>query len=393
MAKQTTDTTNTVEACARKLRKRFAEAGFAPIEPPILQPADTFIDMSGENIRRRLFMVQGNGHEELCLRPDLTIPVARIHLETNANKAALYCYAGPSFRRAIDETAHGPLGEFYQAGIEAFGFSDVRTDMKIVSMAISAIKTEGLENLQLNLGDPNLFRLLIDALDVPDFWRTRLLRHFWRRDLSTDTDGGLEHALTQMPDLDSNRDALATALGALDQEAGAELVEDVLALAGFEPVGGRTAEEIAARFMERAAMNAAPLADETIATIRTYLEIEGDPKRALSDLRTLFGNLNTDVSSYLNRLEEQIVSAQTALRDADGDQNAVRFDTKFGRNLEYYSGFIFEISDKDHPELRQIAGGGRYDRLMTGLGSPREIPATGCAIYVDRLLAATGAQS
>ena len=151
--------------------------------------------------------------------------------------------------------------------------------------------------------------------------------------------------------------------------------------------------EVSARFNNVSGISRG--SDVRIAGVKAGIvkSIEGDPKRALSDLRTLFGNLNTDVSSYLNRLEEQIVSAQTALRDADGDQNAVRFDTKFGRNLEYYSGFIFEISDKDHPELRQIAGGGRYDRLMTGLGSPREIPATGCAIYVDRLLAATGAQS
>ncbi|MBZ0216878.1 MAG: ATP phosphoribosyltransferase regulatory subunit, partial [Fimbriimonadaceae bacterium] len=267
MTRQTMNLQDSVEARARKLRDRFAAEGFTPIEPPILQPADTFIDMSGENIRRRLFMVQGNGREELCLRPDLTIPVARIHLETNAGKAARYCYAGPSFRRAIDETAQGHLGEFYQAGIEAFGFSDAETDMKILSLAIGAIKSEGLDNLHLNLGDPNLFQVLIDALDVPGFWRTRLLRHFWRRDLSTDLHGGLEQALTQTPDTDNARDALATALGALDQDAGAELVEDVLALAGIEPVGGRSAEEIAIRFMERAAMNAAPLPDTIIATI------------------------------------------------------------------------------------------------------------------------------
>ncbi|MBZ0215470.1 MAG: ATP phosphoribosyltransferase regulatory subunit [Fimbriimonadaceae bacterium] len=88
-----------------------------------------------------------------------------------------------------------------------------------------------------------------------------------------------------------------------------------------------------------------------------------------------------------------MLSAESALRAADGEKSAVRFDTKFGRNLEYYSGFIFEISDGNHPDLRQIAGGGRYDRLMTGLGSQKEIPATGCAIYVDRLMTAAGPAS
>ena len=385
MAAQKTPQKQSLEARARGLRDRFAEAGYSPIEPPILQPADAFIDMSGENMRRRLFMVTGSDGEELCLRPELTIPVARMHLQVSPGEAARYCYCGPSFRRAIDQTSDGQLGEFYQAGFEAFGQADAETDMAVLRLAIDSVKAEGLDGLQLRLGDPGLFRALIGALDVPEFWRARLLRHFWRRDLSD----GLEKALALDPNMASGREALATALSALDQDAGAELVGEVLALAGIEPVGGRSAEEIAARFMERAAMNATPLPDNVIEIIRAYLEIEGEPDQTLVTTRKLLANSGLNLDTYLDRLEEQILSAQTSLKDANDGSNTVRFDTKFGRNLEYYSGFVFEISDLRHPELRQIAGGGRYDRLMTGLGAETEIPATGCAIYVDRLIAAT----
>ena len=385
MAKSPVKPGKSVEARARQLRDRFAESGFTSIEPPILQPADAFIDLSGENIRRRLFVVQGTAGEELCLRPDLTIPVARIHLQTRPGQAARYCYSGPSFRRAINGDPDNPGGEFYQAGIEAFGHSETETDMEVLDLAISSLKNEGLDRLHLQLGDPGLFRAVIENLDIPEFWRARLLRHFWRHDLSE----GLEAALTQSPQVSDGREALAAALSALDRKAGSQLVGEVLALAGIEPVGGRKAEEIASRFMERAAMNAAPLPDSAIDIVRSYLRIEGAPHEAFAAIRTLIDKAKLDLGSHLARLEEQIKAAEAAMRDAGNDPESVRFDTKFGRNLEYYSGFVFEISDPRRPELRQIAGGGRYDRLMTGLGAKQAIAATGCAIYVDRLIAAT----
>ncbi len=385
-----------IAALARNLRDRFAEAGFTPVEPPILQPADAFIDMSGENIRRRLFVVQGAQGEELCLRPDLTIPVARIHLETTPDKTARYCYAGPSFRRVIDDEAGATFGEFYQAGFEAFGFAGAETDMEILRFAIDAVKSAGLKNLRLCLGDPDLFRALLEALEIPDFWRNRLLRHFWRKDLSDGLEqalAGSKNSIDGSPEAEAGHEAMGKALSILDQEAGAALVREVLALGGIEPVGGRSAEEIAERFMERAAMNAAPLSDRVVGVIRAFLEIDGEPEEAFAALRALFAKSHVDLEGYLTRLEAQTLSAQKAIRETDGDTGIVEFDTKFGRNLEYYSGFVFEISDPSHPELRQIAGGGRYDRLMTGLGSKKEIPATGCAIYVDRLIAATGSGS
>ena len=53
----------------------FEREGYARIEPPVLQPADVFIDLSGEDIRRRMFVTQDAAGAELCLRPEYTIPV------------------------------------------------------------------------------------------------------------------------------------------------------------------------------------------------------------------------------------------------------------------------------------------------------------------------------
>ena len=56
------------------------EAGFERIEPPVLQPASIFLDMSGEAIRGRLYLTSDASGAELCLRPDYTIPVCRAYL-------------------------------------------------------------------------------------------------------------------------------------------------------------------------------------------------------------------------------------------------------------------------------------------------------------------------
>jgi ATP phosphoribosyltransferase regulatory subunit len=62
----------------------------------------------------------------------------------------------------------------------------------------------------------------------------------------------------------------------------------------------------------------------------------------------------------------------------------VRFVAHFGRSLEYYTGFVFELWTR----AGEVAGGGRYDTLLESLGAPRGTTAIGCAIRTERLLAA-----
>ena len=58
----------------------FQRAGYGMIEPPVLQPAELFLDLSGEEMRRRMFVTLDANGAELCLRPEYTIPVCRTHL-------------------------------------------------------------------------------------------------------------------------------------------------------------------------------------------------------------------------------------------------------------------------------------------------------------------------
>jgi ATP phosphoribosyltransferase regulatory subunit len=297
------------------------------------------------------------------------------------------CYAGPAFRRLREPAAKATQiadGEFHQAGIEVYGGEGAKTDAEVLGLCMEGVHGQGLERLEVRLGHPGLFAKLIEALDLPDGWRRRLRRHFVRQDVIDD--------LRQASDSDAGvaRAALGEALSGLETASAVDLIEEVLALGGIEPVGGRTAEEIAARFMKRAAESAAAPSQETIALLDAYLKVKGPPDAALPKIGDLCAAAGLDAAALLGELRGLCDSAGEVADRLGLGRSAVTFDAEFGRRLEYYTGFVFEIHDPGNTALRQIAGGGRYDRLLGDLGASEPLPAVGCAVYVDRLLAATG---
>src|SRR5271168_5569272 len=98
---------------AQALVGSYVRAGYAQLAPPVLQPAEPFLDLGGEDIRRRMFLTTDPDGLELCLRPDLTIPVSCAYLASPAaGKPAGFCYLGPVFRHR-----EGAAAEFLQVGI------------------------------------------------------------------------------------------------------------------------------------------------------------------------------------------------------------------------------------------------------------------------------------
>src|SRR5580700_1337506 len=81
---------NQTDAMLAVLRGR----GYKRYEPSVLQPAEIFLDRSGEEIRRRTFVLTDPAGQELCLRPDLTIPICRMQLASGALYPARLCYNG-----------------------------------------------------------------------------------------------------------------------------------------------------------------------------------------------------------------------------------------------------------------------------------------------------------
>ena len=352
----------------------LSDAGYARCEPSILQPAAAFFE-SGEDMRGRLYLTQALAGEELCLRPEYTIPVCRHYLDSAlCGQPATFSYCGPVFRLRRD----GP-GEFVQAGIENLGRLDREAaDAEILTLSLEMADLVAPGRFETMIGDAGVFSDLLGSLAIPAQWHRRITR-------------GLGQGKTLADVLDASRtgaidhSGVLAALEGVDRAGARALVEDLLVIAGIKSVGGRTATEIAERFLEQAAVKGGSgIGQEPRAVIERFLQIEGTPDEAMSDLCALADGAKLDLRAALERFEHRI--GFIAARGVD--LSTLRFSARFIRNLDYYTGFVFETRDARRPNDPPLVGGGRYDRLLSVLGARVAVPAVGAALWADPRAAA-----
>ena len=354
------------------LLSSFAQAGYVKAEPAILQPAEPFLDLSGEDIRKSLYLTSDAGGEELCLRPDLTIPVARDYLASErAGQPAGFCYLGPVFRYRA-----GRPSEFLQAGIESFGRQDrAAADAEMLALGLEAAAAFGITDVEIRTGDVALFTALIDALDLYPVWRRRLMKDFNRKiNLAQDIE-----RLTLATGTGHNEyEGVLAALAGSDRKAALALVTDMMSIAGASIVGGRTLDEIADRFLEQSTLKSGALPRDALTILKRFLAISGDPDDALGQLRALASDAGLNIDAAIDQVE-----SRTGFMAARGiEPRRISFATSFGRGVDYYTGFEFELQRKGGGDGPLIAGG-RYDGLMTQLGATTPIPAVGFSIWIE----------
>jgi ATP phosphoribosyltransferase regulatory subunit len=363
------------QARAAALLAQFEAAGYVRAEPDILQPAEPFLDLSGEDIRRRMYLTTDAAGCEFCLRPDLTIPVARDYLASPAaGSPAGFCYLGKVFRFRPNASP-----EFMQAGIESFGRRDIAAaDAEMLALAIEATAKFGLPAPEIRMGDVGLFAALVSAIDLPAAWKRRLVKDFNRAET-------LEHDLDQMATDAAGRaeyHGVLSALAGADRRGAQALITDLLSIAGISAVGGRSINEIAERFLDQAALTSgARLPQETRGVIRRFLAIAGDPDEASAALRALAADAGLDMAPALDLFE-----SRTRFLAARGiNVRMIKFSTSYGRGFDYYTGLVFELHDPAGRAQRPLVAGGRYDGMLTRLGSASPIPAVGFSAWIERL--------
>src|SRR3954470_7225536 len=211
-------------AWAEVLLSSFAQAGYQRAEPAILQPAEPFLDLSGEDIRKSLYLTTDLTGEELCLRPDLTIPAARDSLASaRAGQPAGYCYLGPVLRYR-----GGRAAEFLQAGIESFGRQDkAAADAEMLALGLEATAHYGIARPEIRMGDVGLFAALVAALDLAPAWKRRLVKDFNRKSsLAHDLDMLTLSTVNKRPEYQG----VLAALESSDPKAAHALVTDLLSI-------------------------------------------------------------------------------------------------------------------------------------------------------------------
>ncbi|MEM6311353.1 MAG: ATP phosphoribosyltransferase regulatory subunit [Pseudomonadota bacterium] len=352
-------------ARATQVLAQFEAAGATRVEPPLLQSAETLLDLYGEDIRARAYVTSDALRGELMLRPDFTVPVVEMHMAEGAEPAR-YTYAGEVFRRQEDDPDRA--NEYVQVGYEVFD----RTDPAAADAEVFAVIQAAVADLNLRsaTGDIGILTSAVRGLHTTDRRKAALMRHLWR-----------PRRFRQLLDRFSGKTAVPSARAALlGQSDPIQSVGDVQ--------GKRTHAEIAARvsaLTEDAA--AAPMSETDISLIEALLAIRETVPFALQQLNDLAVDMPS-ISPAVAGLERraEAMSARGVAIDA------LDFEASYGRtSLEYYDGFVFGFYSETRPDLPPVASGGRYDALTRRLGDGGEIPAVGGVLRPGLMLELEGA--
>ena len=326
----------------------YMRAGYARLSPAILQPAEPFLDLSGEDMRRHMYLVTDAAGRELCLRPDLTIPVARHYLDAGAPaQPANFCYLGAVFRDHGDAA-----GEFLQAGIESFGNRDTAAaDAEMLARGLAATAHYGIAAPDDHDGRRGAVRRVhrrartgagVEAPLAQGFQRPAAQARYLGDAIDNASGTGLEAPERGARQGRDNDQGVLAAFANANPKAAQALVTDLLSIAGMTTVGGRSIEEIADRFVEQAELGfSTGLPGEIRALIERFLAIAGSPDEAAAALRALQAEAKISLGAALDLFERR-----NAFLAARGDRSAGRaLCHRIRRGVDYYTGFVFELHD------------------------------------------------
>lgn len=332
------------------------DAGYTPCDTPVLQPADPFIDLLGEEMRRRLFSFTDPRGESLCLRPDLTIPTARAYLDTGAEATSSQrlCYQGTAFR--YQPRGAGKPEEFTQLGFEILnGTQPLRDEIEVFGLTMDLLADMGVTEFEVFVNDLALFEAALIDLNLTPRQIARLNRAYAHG-------GSLETTLAALQKTPESQPR------SLPADAPAVII-------------GRDRDEILSRFEDKqAAAQATPLSNDMAETILNLSKVSCAALALEQGLTRQGIKIGTAMAAQLAHYETRL----TALQQKFGSRSA-KFAANRGRKLAYYTGFVFEIIVPSLGPRQAIASGGRYDALLSALGASTPMPAIGAALALERV--------
>ncbi len=359
-------------AFSTDLLAEFAARKTERIDTPVIQPAEPFLDIAGEDLRRRIFMTESETGASLCLRPEFTIPVCLRHIETATGTPKRYSYLGEVFRQRRDGS-----NEFYQAGIEDLGETDTASaDARAIGDAIAILQRliPG-KTVSTVLGDQAVFEAVVQALGLPLGWQKRLIHAF----------GNMTQIEALLASLVSPQfvtgldDEIAGLVAAGDDRALIAHIDQTMEATGYSTNASRSPADIARRLREKLVLSETRLDDDAFRVLEEFLSLNvplADASSALAGFADAAGlKIGTALSHFDSRL--------AALANAGLDLSSMDYRAAFGRPLDYYTGLVFEVSVEGSSAV--LAGGGRFDRLLNFLGARERIPAVGFSLWLDRI--------
>jgi histidyl-tRNA synthetase len=307
--------------------------GFVPLSTPAIEFLDVLSGSAGQEAQQSIFRVSNPEKEELGLRFDLTVPLARVVAQYNELPRPFRRYQVASVWRA-DKPDKGRYREFTQFDLDSVGVESEVADTEILAGMCDTLSALGVPRFLVRFSSRAMLNLLLQFSEIP-------------------AEQGV-HVFRVLDKLD---------------KVGVEKVKLEL-MDGYKDESGDIIRGVG-------------LTRDQVSRIESFLDVKAGARRdVVTQLRELFSSL-ADAPAQID-VVERISNHLYAL--GYGDEQ-VSLDLSIARGLAYYTGPVFEAILPDAPQFGSVFGGGRYDNLvMRFLGTP--LPAVGASIGVDRLLAA-----
>lgn len=352
--------------------------GYVPVTTPLIEHADLFLIKAGDAAINRLVTFELAG-ETLCLRPEFTAPAARVYIEHFQNQSGpvRLQFIGPILQ--YENLRHGEITQRQAMGAELINEHSPAADAEIIGLTGTLLEQAGVSAWSLMVGHSGLVNRFLDRYAL-----NRQMRRFVLEALPT-----LRLGQTGLDKITALLDELSLGMSPTDQQgipisADSEVALQALMNATPQrgPSGGRSREEIARRLLEK----------------QTHADQRNIVLQAIKELSQIIEHATTpaDLHDYLRGdalepLAASIVETFKLLGAYGIPEETVTFDLTFTRNLDYYTGIVFEYRTPEAAGNRLLGGGGRYDELIGLLGAEQHVPSVGFMLYADAIQAETAA--
>ena len=343
---------------SEKILRSVKSKGFKYINLPSVIEVNHIVQRSGENFRKFIFSFADQNGNELCLRPDLTIASCLRYLENRLKGREKIFYSGQAYRKSQNKK-DSIIRD--QVGFEIIGSKkESKDDKEIINTAIKSLSHIKYSAGTLKIGNVKIFNSLIEKLNIPKRWKLRLLRHFWREKYFNDL----------LKRLETNSDVDPTTVE-LDKKIYLKMLKTNQQII----IAGRSIQEILKRFDNKIKdPRKANKGKNVSKIIKEFLKINCPINKAPEKLNLFFkkNNINFAIDQRYFPTSNNKISKLN-----------VEFSASFGRELEYYTGMVFKIDIKIKSKNINVINGGRYDKLISDLGSKKGVPAVGAALNLN----------
>ncbi len=312
------------QAMIAAITRVFERFGFAPLQTPALEYTDILLGKLGGDAEKLLFRFRDNGGRDVCLRYDLTVPLARV--------AAQYADLLKPFKRyqvapvwRAENPGRGRFREFFQCDCDIVGSASLMYDAECIALDFAVMKELGV-NAEVRFNNRKVLSALGQKLTVAD---ERQMMAIFR-------------TIDKLP------------------SQGKQRVRELLD-------------------------SDAKCNPEQIETIIRFVDIAGDFDAMIEQFSALVGSVGDEAVSELRAVKQYVDAQVGSTRGRVGSASYV-LDFSIARGLDYYTGTVYETFLTDLPGFGSVMSGGRYDGLIARY-SGKATPAVGISVGIDRLFA------